>query len=108
MDTPSTRDTDPSGPGCGCLRERRDDTHTAQLNVSFEGCQTGAHTVWAPTHKLGMHQMAVYGLTVEASGAEDAYWVPPWRIKRVTLMGTADPARVRAAQDARDEDCPRC
>jgi hypothetical protein len=92
----------------GCLRERRDAEHTAQLNVSFEGCRTGAHTFYATNHRDGLRQLAVYGLLIEAVGAENAYWVPPWRIKTAMLMGTADARAVRAAQDAYDEECPRC
>jgi hypothetical protein len=90
----------PEVPGQGCLRERRDDEHRAQLNVSFEGCPTGAHTFWATSFAAGLRQMAVYGLMLEPCGVENGRWVPPWRIKDAELMSTQ--ARPRARR--RDEE----
>lgn len=76
-------------PDQGCLRERKDDLHQAQINVAFEGCPTGSHTFYARTFELGLRQLAIKGVYVEPCGVDDGYWVPPHRIKKATLMDTA-------------------
>jgi hypothetical protein len=89
------------------LLDRKDDRHTAQINVSYQGCPTGEVTLWFSSHEAGI-DMLKGGMLLPADGVDDARWVPAHRITGARLMGTADPDKVRAASAAYDRDNPRC